>query len=237
MVFICRNHKGQWYQSRELPSPSVSDRNGLIAFGGVYSADCFLSAYRRGIFPWPCGEASEPIPWFSPVDRFVLEPDQLHVSHSLRRTLKHHPFKICADRQFESVIRHCATVKRAEGSTWINEGMISAFCELHERGFAHSIECYADDVLVGGFYGLCLGTIFGGESMFSLVSDATKISFVTFVKRCHQYGIRMIDCQCYTDNMSRYGAHEIPRDTYLEMLECCQHEKLPQSFWTSVWET
>ncbi len=236
MLFICRNHKGQWYKSRELPDPGVSDRHGLIAFGGAYTADCFITAYRRGIFPWPCGDASEPIPWFCPENRFVLDPAEIHVSHSLRRTVNHHRFEICADRQFESVIRHCSTVKRHDDGTWINEGMISAFCELHRRGIAHSIESYADGELVGGFYGTCLGHVFGGESMFTLTPDASKVALVVFARRCVDYGIRMIDCQCYTDNMARYGAHEIPRASYLDYLERNQQEPVDPSFWDSPWQ-
>ena len=236
-MFICRNHRGQWYRDQVLPDPSVSDSNGLIAFGGTYTADCFLTAYRRGIFPWPSGGSEDPIPWFSPRQRFVIDPAQVHVSHSLRRTMKHHPFTICSDRQFEAVIRHCATVDRSGDGTWITEGMISTFCDLHRRGYAHSVECYLGDDLVGGFYGLCLGTIFGGESMFSLVSDATKVAFVTFARRCTLYGIKLIDCQCYTDNMARYGAYDIPRKSYLSILARCQQETVEPSFWQSAWNT
>ena len=228
------NHRHQWYRTPDLPPLSVADQHGLLAFGGEYSADCFETAYRQGIFPWPSHE-QDLIPWFSPPERFVIFPKDIHVSHSLRRQLKHHPFEIYADRQFSSVIRHCATVSRGDEGTWITEGMETTFCELHKRGFAHSIECYQDGKLVGGFYGTCIGRIFGGESMFSLVSDATKIAFVTFAKRAAEYGIQLIDCQCYTDNMARYGACHIPRKDFLDMLKMYGSSPLPPEFWSGKW--
>lgn len=232
-MFIFKHHH-HWYKHDDFPPVEYADRYGVVAFGGEYSSDCFERAYRRGIFPWP-DKDQDLIPWFCPSQRFVLYPDELHLSHSLRRQIKHHPFEICADRQFPAVIHHCATVKREEGSTWITQGMESTFCELHERGIAHSIECYLDGKLVGGFYGTCIGHIFGGESMFTLVSDAAKIAFVTFVKRAQTYQIPIIDCQCYTDNMARYGARHIDRKDYLELLNLNANLPLPDEFWQGTW--
>lgn len=232
-MFIFK-HGRQWYRHDDFPPVEYADRDGLLAFGGEYSGDCFEHAYRRGIFPWP-DSSQDLIPWFSPPERFVLYPKELHLSHSLRRLVKHHSFEVCADRQFSAVIHHCATVRRAEGCTWITPGMESTFCELHKRGIAHSIECYLNGELAGGFYGTCIGRIFGGESMFTLVSDAAKIAFVSFVKRAEAYQVPIIDCQCYTDNMARYGARHIPREDYLGLLKLYANSPLPEEFWQDSW--
>ncbi len=234
-MFIFRYHR-QWVQCPELPPLKYALPNGIVAFGGEYSAECFLKAYQRGIFPWPSGDPDDLIPWFCPPERFVLEPAGLHISHSLRQTLKRHKFSICADRAFRDVIHQCAIAKRQDDGTWITKGMEETFCALHELGVAHSVECYLDGELAGGFYGTCFGQIFGGESMFTKVSDATKVAFVTFVRRAQKFGIKLIDCQCYTDNMARYGAHDIPRDDYLEMLNRYQNQPLPDDFWSGPWE-
>ena len=228
------NYKNRWYRSDELPPQDFADDQGLLAWGGEYSGACFERAYRRGIFPWP-SENFEDIPWFCPPERFVLYPSRLHVSHSLKRTMKHHPFKIGADKHFAEVIHHCATVPRQDHGTWITEGMESAFMELHDRGIAHSVECTLDGKLVGGFYGTCIGKVFGGESMFSLVADATKIAMVTFVRRAAAWGIPLIDCQCPTDNMARYGAESIPRHAFLHVLNEYGNQPLAEEFWMGEW--
>lgn len=211
-------------KSEDFPSLKFTQSDGFLAYGGSYDAKCFLKAYQRGIFPWPSGkeetdEDGNPlIPWFSPLQRFVLEPENLHVSRTLEKTIRKGEFTVSVDRNFEAVIRHCATVPRAEGSTWITEGMIQTFCELHRLGYAHSVESYLGDELVGGFYGMQIGEVFGGESMFTLVSNASRVAFVTFVRQAAERGIRLIDCQCYTDNMARYGAHPIKRSKFLSYL-------------------
>jgi leucyl/phenylalanyl-tRNA--protein transferase len=218
------NFLGYWLESDDFPRLEFTLEDGLLAYGGSYDADCFLRAYKLGIFPWPSGdeeldEFGNPlIPWFSPLHRFVLEPENLHVSHSLEKTIRKGKFTVCTDRNFEAVIRHCANVPRAEGGTWITEGIIQTFCELHRLGYAHSVECYLGDDLVGGFYGTQIGEVFGGESMFTLVPDASKVAFVTFVRQAAERGIRLIDCQCYTDNMARYGAHHMERAEFLSYL-------------------
>lgn len=229
MAFYYRK-RWVWAESDELPDLRYTQRSGLLAYGGAYQAECFLKAYSRGIFPWPGGEDEEEvgpqgepmIPWFCPRERFVLEPENLHVSRSLEKTIRKGEFQVCMNRNFEAVIRHCATVPREEGGTWITEGMIKTFCELHRLGHAHSVECYLGDELVGGFYGMRIGHVFGGESMFTLVSNASRVAFVTFVRQAQERGIRLIDCQCYTDNMARYGAHDIPREQFLAILHAGQ---------------
>ncbi len=228
-----------WRRSDELPGMRYVMGNGVLAYGGEYTADCFLKAYRRGVFPWPSGEEDEEelVPWCCPAQRFVLEPSAVHVSHSLKKTLKKGEFSVCADRNFETVLEHCARYHaEKDGVTWITDGMRESFMELYRLGIAHSIECYdAAGVLVGGFYGTCFGTVFGGESMFTLRSDATKVAFVMFAKRASLYGMRLIDCQCYTENMARYGAKEVPRDEFLSRLEACRDEKLKDGFWSGQW--
>lgn len=215
--------------------------NGVLAYGGEYTAECFLKAYRRGVFPWPSGSEDEDelVPWCCPGERFVLEPSEVHVSHSLRKTLKKGGFRVCADRNYETVLGHCAQYHdEKDGVTWITDGMRESFMELHRLGFAHSVECYdSEGDLVGGFYGTCFGTLFGGESMFTLRSDATKVAFVTFSRRAAAYGMRLIDCQCYTENMARYGAREIPRAEFLSRLEVCREEVLKEGFWAGEWPT
>ena len=224
-----------WVKSLEMPDISHAQENGLLAFGGSYTPKCFLNAYRRGIFPWPGGDPDEYIPWFCPPERFVLEPQNVHLSHSLKHTLKKTRFTVFADKNFEQVIRNCAEMPRKDEGTWITEGMIRTFCKLHEMGYAHSVECYDQDVLVGGFYGTCFGQIFGGESMFTHVSDASKVAFAVFCKRAEANGIRLIDCQCHTDNLARYGAHLIPRETFLSELAVYRNLSLPDDFWTGQW--
>ena len=148
--------------------------------------------------------------------------------------MKHTPFVIRADQRFEEVIHHCATVSREDGGTWITNGIETTFCELHERGLAHSVECYLEGRLVGGFYGTCIGHIFGGESMFTLVSDASKVAFAFFAQRAAAYQIPLIDCQCYTDNMARYGAVHIPRESFLQILQKYGQIPLPSDFWIGL---
>ena len=235
-MFIYRDRFGT-HRCQDFPDVRHADRYGLLAYGGEYTAECFIRAYRRGIFPWPNDETDEMgvIPWFSPRERFVLFPSELHLSHSLKQTLKKHIFHICADRDFETVIRHCADVPRNDHGTWITEGMIETFCELHRLGFAHSVECYRDETLVGGFYGTCFGRIFGGESMFMLESNAAKVALAVFVQRAEKFAIPLIDCQCYTDNLARYGAKSITRAEYLEIFNKMLEQPLESEFWQGDW--
>lgn len=225
------------FRGRELPDQNLALESGLLAYGGEYSGACFLKAYLRGIFPWPNEEtdAAGVIPWFCPRERFVLNPEDLHISHSLKQTLKKHEYRICADLAFSEVIHSCSMKHKSDG-TWITEGMEKAFNELHEMGIAHSVECYRGEELVGGFYGTHLGSTFGGESMFMREANATKVAFAVFVKRAHSRGIETIDCQCYTDNMSRYGAKEIPRSEYLNRLEQGLTKGPDKEFWSGEWE-
>lgn len=224
----------QWRASKHLPAPEycIGDK-GLLAFGGTYSATCFLDAYRQGVFPWPFSDDNHSlIPWFSPPLRFVLEPEDIHISHSLRRFLNHCPFDIRVDHAFDDVIGYCANMPRKDqNGTWITPGIRDTFCTLHRMGFAHSIEAYEQNHLCGGFYGLCIGHVFCAESMFTLTSNAAKSALALFAQHAAHFGIRLIDCQTESDHIKRFGAHHIPRNEYLRILRSGLDHPVPSDLW------
>jgi leucyl/phenylalanyl-tRNA--protein transferase len=191
--------------------------NGLLAAGGDLSPHRLISAYRRGIFPW--FNEGEPILWWSPDPRMVLFPRELKISRSLQKCLKKGDYEIRADSAFDQVIRACAAPRRAHGGTWINEEMISAYTALHEMGFAHSVETWINGELMGGLYGVAQGKMFFGESMFSRVSDASKIAFVHLVRQLDRWEFGMIDCQMKTAHLASFGAREIPRQEFSQKLK------------------
>ncbi|PIE68102.1 MAG: leucyl/phenylalanyl-tRNA--protein transferase [Deltaproteobacteria bacterium] len=200
-----------------FPPPHLAIEEGLLAVGGDLRVERLLLAYRNGIFPWY--SPGEPILWWSPDPRLVLYPEALHVSRSLRRTINQKQFKITFDQDFKAVIRACAATKRSYGEgTWITEEMQAAYTELHRQGHAHSVEAWQNDHLVGGLYGVAIGRAFFGESMFSRVSNASKVAFVVFVESLKRSGVKLIDCQVKTDHLARFGAREIPRKLFLEQL-------------------
>lgn len=197
-----------------LPDPEESDARGLLAIGGDLRPERLIDAYRRGIFPW-YGEGL-PILWHSPDPRFVLVPDQLVVNRSLRKVLRKGRYSIRFDTAFSEVLSHCAAVPRAgQDGTWITREMIGAYEQLHALGHAHSVEAWEDDQLVGGLYGVSVGALFCGESMFALAPDASKVAFVWAVRHLRHWGFRLIDCQVYTDHLDRFGAVEWPRWLFL----------------------
>ncbi len=212
--------------SRRLifPDPAEADPSGLLAVGGDLSLRRLLLAYSMGIFPWYT--EGEPILWWSPDPRLILEPADLKVSKSLKRVLKKRAFAVTMDRCFEQVIRKCATVsRRHEQGTWITPAMITAYCRLHSAGFAHSVEAWADGRLVGGLYGVSLGRAFFGESMFSEAADASKTALVYLVRALATWEINLIDCQVRTEHLVRMGAREIPRSEFLLRLrEALRHQ-------------
>jgi leucyl/phenylalanyl-tRNA--protein transferase len=201
-----------------FPSPHLASKEGLLAVGGDLTHRRLLLAYSLGIFPWY--SEGEPILWWSPDPRLVLYPDELNISKSLSRIIKKGTFSVTADKAFERVIKDCAGVRleNREG-TWIVDDMVNAYCGLHESGYAHSIEAWEGDQLAGGLYGVSLGRSFFGESMFTRVSNASKVAFVTLVKYLHGLGFTMIDCQITTGHLTRFGAREISRARYLEELD------------------
>jgi leucyl/phenylalanyl-tRNA--protein transferase len=204
----------------EAPFPDVEhalkDPNGLLAIGGDLSPARLLRAYRHGIFPWYSDD--QPILWWSPDPRTVLYPEHLKVSRSLRRTLKKKIFAVTADSAFRRVIECCAEPRVDGGGTWLTGEMIEAYCRLHTMGHAHSIETWYQGKLVGGLYGLSLGKVFFGESMFSRRSDASKVAFVHLVEHLQTWGYELIDCQVASAHLSSLGAEAIPRRDFIAVL-------------------
>ena len=201
-----------------FPPPHLAIKEGLLAVGGDLSPERLLLAYRNGIFPWY--STGEPILWWSPDPRLVLYPDELRVSKSLRKVIKRNVFQITFDQAFDAVIQACAGAKRSYGEgTWITDEMKAAYCDLHRQGYAHSTEAWQGEKLVGGLYGIAIGRAFFGESMFSHVSNASKVAFVTFVENLKRLKFSLIDCQVRTDHLIRFGAREIPRKFFLEQVE------------------
>jgi len=200
-----------------FPPPHLAIKEGLLAVGGDLSVERLILAYRSGIFPWY--SEGEPILWWSPDPRLVLYPDELRISRSLRKVIKRKLFHITFDQDFEAVITGCAEAKRSYGEgTWITEEMKSAYIKLHRRGYAHSVEAWQDGNLVGGLYGIAMGRAFFGESMFSRVSNASKVAFVSLVETLQKKRFSLVDCQVRTDHLMRFGAREVPRKVFLEQL-------------------
>jgi len=201
-----------------FPSPQLARKEGLLAVGGDLSQERLLLAYRMGIFPWYSED--EPIMWWSPDPRLVLYPSEFRVSRSLKKTIKKQMFKLTVDEAFESVINACARSRtKADEGTWIVEEMIAAYYRLHESGLAHSVEVWQDGKLVGGLYGVSLGKCFFGESMFTHISNASKVALVTLVQHLQALEFDFIDCQISTPHLLRFGAQEIPRTRFLRELE------------------
>lgn len=184
--------------------------------GGDLTPQRLLEAYRKGIFPW--FNEGEPILWWSPDPRMVLFPDELRISRSLSKELKKSNYQIRTDHRFSEVMQACAAPRKGQAGTWIHPEMIAAYTTLHEMKFAHSVEMWMDGELVGGLYGIALGKIFFGESMFSRTPNASKIAFVHLVRQVQEWGFGLIDCQVKTDHLASLGAREIPRATFAQYL-------------------
>jgi leucyl/phenylalanyl-tRNA--protein transferase len=191
--------------------------NGLLAAGGGLSAPRLLDAYRHGIFPW--FNAGEPVLWWSPDPRMALFPAELKISRSLGKTLRNGRHEVRSDSAFEPVMRACAAPRDGQGGTWIHEDMIAAYCELHRLGYAHSVETWLDGELVGGLYGIAIGHMFYGESMFSTVSNASKIALAHLARQLDRWRFGMIDCQMNTPHLASLGAREIPRAEFIARLQ------------------
>ncbi|BCD67535.1 leucyl/phenylalanyl-tRNA--protein transferase [Nitratiruptor sp. YY09-18] len=195
-----------------FPDPRRASPEGIVAFGGDLSPHRILTAYRNGIFPWY--NEGDPILWWSPDPRCILYPDNIKISRSLKKSLK--KYEVRVDTNFEAVIKNCKDIR---DETWILPEIIEAFCELHEMGFAHSIETYYEGKLVGGLYGLSLGGVFFGESMFSKRSDASKVALVRLCDIAKRFDFDFIDCQIPSAHLRRMGAEEIAREQFLNELE------------------
>jgi leucyl/phenylalanyl-tRNA---protein transferase len=202
---------------QRFPPPDRADASGLLAVGGDLSPERLLTAYSQGIFPWY--SEGQPLLWHSPNPRFVLEPDKLHVGRSLRKTMKAGAYEVRWDTAFEAVIDACSETPRpGQNGTWITGAMREAYVTLHEMGFAHSVEAWADGELKGGLYGVSLGAAFFGESMFAHAPDASKVAFATSVERLKAWGFHFIDCQVETEHLARFGAEPWPRKRFLGAL-------------------
>jgi len=208
-------------RSLQFPSVDLADEQGLLAIGGDLRPDRLLLAYRSGIFPWY--NEKDPICWWSPDPRCILQPGALHISKSMRRVIQDGRFTFRTNHAFEQVIRLCQSVSRKEGNgTWIHDEMLEAYCRLHDLGYAHSAECWLDDALVGGLYGVRIGRVFFGESMFSTVSNASKFAFIQYVKLLEAEGVGLIDCQMRTGHLVSLGAEMMDRSMFIQLLnkEC-----------------
>lgn len=196
---------------------ALDEPNGLLAMGGDLAPARLLQAYRQGIFPWFSPE--DPVLWWSPDPRTVLFPDKVHISHSMRKLLKKNPFEMCVNRDFKATLEACAAPRTDQQGTWITPEMQQAYLRLHGMGYAHSIETWQDGVLVGGLYGVRIGQVFFGESMFSHVDNASKVALIALCQGIDDWKLALIDCQFATEHLLRMGATPIARKTYLQLLK------------------
>jgi len=213
-----------------FPPVSLADENGILAVGGDLSVERLLEAYKNGIFPW--FSEKDPIIWWSPNPRFVLYPDEIKISKSMRQVLNRKVFDITYDKAFDEVIDACSKIERPlQDGTWITDEMISSYKELHKLGYAHSVETWQNGNLVGGLYGLSMGKMFFGESMFAKVSNASKAAFVELTKKLQKKAFTLIDCQVYTKHLESLGAKTLSRDEFVTAL----HENLEKPTILGSW--
>ena len=215
-----------------FPDVEESTEEGIVAMGGDLSAERLILAYSKGIFPWYSSDKS-PILWWSPDPRFVLFPENLIVSKSMRPYFNQNKFKVTWDQNFEDVIKNCQKIDREDQpGTWITSKMLAAYIQLHKMGYAHSVEVWLDNELVGGLYGISLGKVFFGESMFAKVSNASKFGFISLVNQLKQKGFLLIDCQQETKHLESLGANAIKRKDFIDILN---HNNIEETYIGS-WE-
>ncbi len=201
-----------------------------MAFGGSFEPAVLLAAYTQGIFPWPSEELH--YAWFSPDPRLILPLDAVHLPRSLRKTLRRHRFTVTFDTAFEEVIQACSEADRdGQAGTWITDELLEGFLQLHHEGFAHSVEAWQDGELAGGLYGLALGAVFCGESMFFRRPDASKVAFAHLLQRLETYRFHFVDCQVHTEHLTRFGAEEVSRYEFLHRLD----RALDATTWLGSW--
>ncbi len=224
-----------WLGPRE-PFPPVEraleEPNGLLCAGGGLSVPRLLAAYRHGVFPWYSG--AEPILWWSPDPRMVLFCDELKVSRSLAKNIRNKGYEVRVDTAFAQVLAGCAAPRQGEARTWLGKSMREAYLALHEAGHAHSFECWKDETLVGGLYGVAIGRMFYGESMFSRATDASKVALVALVEELRGRGFPMIDCQVRTPLLAQLGGREIPRAEFLRRMRALVNYREPGGRWNRV---
>ncbi len=206
-----------------FPPPHEYEDHGIVAVGGDLSVERLLLAYRQGLFPWY--NENEPITWYCPATRMVLKPGEVKISKSSRNLLNRDKFEIRIDSCFEEVIDRCQQIRRpGQDGTWLNDALKNSIIELHRLGFAHSFETFEKGKLVGGLYGLSIGRVFFGDSMFSEVSNASKIAFIKMCQRLAQNNFQLIDCQVYNPHLESLGAEEISRDDFLQLIKSNYHD-------------
>ena len=209
---------------------ALEEPDGLLAMGGDLSPERIINAYKNGIFPW--FSDGEPILWWSPGKRAVLKPGFCHISRSMKRALKKNDFTVTVNYAFAEVIRHCAKPRSSQAETWITDSMIDTYIKLHKQGFAHSVEVWQKDRLVGGLYGVCVGKLFCGESMFSMVSNSSKIAFIALNQHLKRFRGALIDCQMQTAHLNSLGVKELPREEFINSLQQCREQKTDKGCWT-----
>ena len=212
---VCLLDKNLWF-----PDPHLGEEDGLVAIGGDLSVDRLILAYSNGFFPWySFRDLQQPL-WFCPLQRFVIFPNEIHVSHSMKQLLKKNPYRITINKDFEGVMRGCATAQNRnelEGA-WLGPNIIKAYTELYRQGFAASVEVWEGTQLVGGLYGVALGRCFFGESMFSLVPNASKLALIFLARMLEAHGGRVIDCQFETPHLRTMGGRFIPYEEYMKII-------------------
>ena len=218
-----KNNKLYWVKdniiANEFPgiNKALTEPDGLLAIGGDLSPPRLINAYSRGIFPW--NNDNQPVLWWSPDPRWVIFPESVHISRSLKKVLRQNKFSVTYNKCFEAVIRSCAAMREKNEGTWITGTVMESFLDLHKLGYAHSVECWMNNDLVGGLYGLAMGKIFFGESMFSSVSDASKTALVMLAKYLSTHDFELIDCQIHTRHLESMGAIPIPREQFAMILK------------------
>ncbi|WP_284347755.1 leucyl/phenylalanyl-tRNA--protein transferase [Paraferrimonas sedimenticola] len=227
------NHQIYYLHEEELgfpcPTTAVREPNGLLAIGGDLSPDRLMAAYYNGIFPW--FNEGDPILWWSPTPRAVFHPADYRPSRSLAKLYRKHPWRLTVNRSFDEVIDACAEPRANEPETWIHPAMIQAYRQLHRQGHAHSVEVWLNDELVGGLYGICVGRVFCGESMFHRVSGASKIAFWQAMRLFHNLGIELVDAQLENPHLMNLGAELVTRNQFLSELKRYRDKSLPELSW------
>jgi len=214
-----------------FPDPNLADDDGLVAVGGDLSTHRLLKAYEMGIFPW--FDEQGPVLWWSPNPRLILIPSEIKISRSLKSIIKKRIFEVAFDRDFEAVIKNCADLRRSNHvGTWITKDMIDAYCKLYDEGYAHSVECWFEGQLVGGLYGVSLGRVFFGESMFCKQSNSSKIALVSLCERLIKWNFTMIDCQVVTRHLISMGAKTVSREDFLKLLNYTLRFKTIKGNWS-----
>jgi leucyl/phenylalanyl-tRNA--protein transferase len=218
-----------------FPPPNLADRSGLLAVGGDLSPERLILAYSMGIFPW--FNQNEPILWWSPNPRFILFPEKVIVSKSMKQIFKAKKFKITFDQNFPEVIKNCQKIYRPnQGGTWITDEIIEAYVQLHQIGFIHSVEVWLENELVGGLYGGTMGKCFYGESMFAKESNASKVGFLTLVRNLQLQNYQIIDCQVYTKHLESLGAEKMPRKKFLEYVSNNNQTIFQKEDWNLIFQ-